>query len=328
MKLLCTDLDRTLMPNGVAVESPKARPILWHLLRSHDMALAYVSGRDLQRVLDAITDYGLRIPDVIVADVGTSVYVPGDGGWQPHPGWASIISTDWDGLDSEGIRYCLRGFDELQDQEPDRQSRFKRSYYLSREIDTEKLQKPLGEHLLARGLRAALVFSDDPLKGVQLLDVLPLNATKRDALMQVQAIVGATGAQTLFSGDSGNDVSALASDLPSVTVRNADQKTRDAVRQLARRNGTEQSTYQATGSLELADGDELNGNYAAGIVEGLVHFNPSWMDDLRSIDWIQAAMRTGAQAGVHEGLQGGVQSGVQVDIGAAVVPPARRGGTA
>ncbi len=164
MKLLCTDLDRTLVPNGEQPESPLARPVLWHLLRSNDVSLAYVSGRDLARVLAAIDDFDLQKPDVIVGDVGTSIYVPIDGSWQLQDEWQSQIGKDWNGFDSDGIRAILVSFSELEDQEEDRQTRFKRSYYLPRELDVTALKQRLDEHLTGLGVQASLIFSDDPEK--------------------------------------------------------------------------------------------------------------------------------------------------------------------
>jgi sucrose-6F-phosphate phosphohydrolase len=288
-RLLCTDLDRTLLPNGEQPESPLARPILWQLLRHHDVSLAYVSGRDLQRVQAAIDDYELPIPDVIVADVGTSVYVRGTDGWQLDGSWQALIGDSWNNLDSDGIRSILTSFDDLQNQEADRQTRYKRSYYLSLQTDASTLTGQLDERLRAHGVQAALVFSEDPLKGVRLLDVLPQLATKKQAITHVGKLLGIDPSSILFSGDSGNDVTALASELPSVTVRNADADTRRAVQDLAATNGTLANTYQAEGGVSVAGGRILNGHYAAGIVEGLLHFNERWADDLMRPDWVQAA---------------------------------------
>ncbi|MGQ7845935.1 HAD-IIB family hydrolase [Granulosicoccus sp. 3-233] len=299
MKLLCTDLDRTLVPNGEQPESALARPVLWHLLRSHDMILAYVSGRDLDRVLQAIEEHDLQIPDVIVADVGTSIYVSGERGWQLHDGWHDLIGRDWNGYDSPGIGESLGSFTQMEAQEADRQTRYKRSYYLPRDLDASALGQQLESHLQGLGVRASLVFSDDPEKNVQLLDILPVHATKREAIEHVRQMQGLANEACLFSGDSGNDVTALASQLPSVTVKNADQPTREAVRKLAETNGTLDNSYQAEGGLALADGQALNGNYAAGIVEGLVYFNPAWRELLLSTDWLNEAQVHGSPSAVN-----------------------------
>ena len=44
--MLCSDLDRTLLPNGPQEESPEARPLLRRLAQRPDLVLAYVSGRN------------------------------------------------------------------------------------------------------------------------------------------------------------------------------------------------------------------------------------------------------------------------------------------
>ena len=55
--LICTDLDRTLLPNGLQPESPKARPTLRRLFARPEVTLAYVSGRRLELHLEAMQAY-------------------------------------------------------------------------------------------------------------------------------------------------------------------------------------------------------------------------------------------------------------------------------
>lgn len=311
MKLLCTDLDRTLLPNGEQPESALARPLLWHLLESRHMKLAYVSGRDLGRVLQAIAEYELQHPDAIVADVGTSIYVPVDGDWQLHQQWHEHIGADWNGLDSDGIATLVNRIDagrSMQPQEDDRQSRYKRSYYLPMSLDTQALSETLQTHLSEQGVHASLIFSDDPLKAVKLLDILPVHATKLEAVMHIQSMLNIDHDQCLFSGDSGNDVTALASPLLSVTVANADMPTRRAVQELAMQNGTGSGSYQAEGGIEVAGGHCLNGNYAAGIIEGLLHFRPDWRASLLDREWVDAALSNrdmSAELGTESGTESG-----------------------
>lgn len=288
MKLLCTDLDRTLLPNGAEPENPLARPILWQLLETYDLKLAYVSGRNLEQVLEAIAQYQLKAPDVIVADVGASIYWPHNSSWQLDAVWESGIATDWIGLSSGDIQAILAGFDELKHQEPQHQATYKRSYFLDLASDQSALACRLTTALAKRDIKASLVFSDDPLKGVGLLDVLPARANKLQAIHHVRSQLSVSNDETLFSGDSGNDVIALASAVPGVVVANADEKTRAAIDKLVRHNGHESSTYQAEGGLSMVFGETLNGNYAAGIVEGLLHFNPSWIGKLDDNSWLRS----------------------------------------
>lgn len=294
MKLLCTDLDRTLLPNGKQLESPNARPILWHLLAIHSIALAYVSGRDLPRVLDAIHEYDLPTPDVIVADVGASLYLRDNDSWTMNAGWKFVTSKDWNGLDTIGIKTILQDIDGLQNQEEDRQSLHKRSYYFAESLDESLLRKSVETCLFDKGVRASIVISHDPEKALGLLDILPRSATKSEAVRYLQSLFKLPVDDVMFAGDSGNDVFAISAEHPSVLVANADIATREAVQGCLAESSLPASTYFAQGGLDLAGFDPLNGNYAAGIIEGLVHFRPQWLEYLQDPDWINDALSRGA----------------------------------
>jgi hydroxymethylpyrimidine pyrophosphatase-like HAD family hydrolase len=70
--LICSDLDRTLIPNGYQEESAHARPVLRQLAENPNIYLAYVSGRDKKLILDAIEEFYLPTPDYAIGDVGTT----------------------------------------------------------------------------------------------------------------------------------------------------------------------------------------------------------------------------------------------------------------
>ena len=72
--LICTDLDRTLLPNGKQPESPAARRRFAEFAAREEVRLAYVTGRHLALVEKAIANYVLPRPDFVIADVGTSLY--------------------------------------------------------------------------------------------------------------------------------------------------------------------------------------------------------------------------------------------------------------
>ena len=85
--LICSDLDRTLIPNGYEEESAGARPVFRQLAENANIYLAYVSGRDRQLILDAIEEFYLPMPDYAIGDVGTTLYRVMNGNWQ--------LSDDW-----------------------------------------------------------------------------------------------------------------------------------------------------------------------------------------------------------------------------------------
>ena len=72
--LLCTDLDRTLLPNGNQPESPEARRRFASFAARPQVRLAYVTGRHLALIEKAIANYVLPRPHFVIADVGTSLY--------------------------------------------------------------------------------------------------------------------------------------------------------------------------------------------------------------------------------------------------------------
>ena len=103
--IICTDLDRTLMPNGNQVESTQARPRLRQLVTNENIFLAYVSGRHKALVLDAIKEYNLPIPDYVIGDVGTTIYETKSNNWSLWQAWQDEIASDWDNYTGEDIHH-------------------------------------------------------------------------------------------------------------------------------------------------------------------------------------------------------------------------------
>ena len=58
--LLCTDLDRTLLPNGEQPESPQARTLFARLAARPGVTLVYVTGRHRALVQAALDEYLLH----------------------------------------------------------------------------------------------------------------------------------------------------------------------------------------------------------------------------------------------------------------------------
>ena len=88
--LLCTDLDRTLIPNGPQPASVQASGCLESLVSRPEVTLVFVSGRDRDLVEEAMTTYELPCPDFVIGDVGTSI-LPGRA--QARVGPAGFMAT-------------------------------------------------------------------------------------------------------------------------------------------------------------------------------------------------------------------------------------------
>ena len=72
--LICSDLDRTIIPNGYQEESAHCRPVFRKLVEHPNIYLTFLSGRDKKLILDAIEEYYLPMPDYAIGDVGTTLY--------------------------------------------------------------------------------------------------------------------------------------------------------------------------------------------------------------------------------------------------------------
>jgi HAD superfamily hydrolase (TIGR01484 family) len=262
--LLCTDLDRTLIPNGPNPPWPSAKVLFRKLAARKDICLAYVTGRHRALVEDAIADFELPCPDFALADVGASIHEVSALGWRPWRAWEEHIAPDWRGMNSEGLRKLLRGIPELQLQEREKQAPFKLSFYFDLNADSAALTDMIRRRLLHEGIRANLITSVDELADVGLLDVLPQSAGKLSAIRFLMKRRSFSLQDTIFAGDSGNDLDVLLSEIPAVLVANADPEIRL------------QSTKAAPEALYIAKGGYLgmNGNYSAGILEGVAHFWP------------------------------------------------------
>lgn len=274
--LICTDLDRTLIPNGTQPESSGARDYFAQLVDRPEVTLAYVSGRHRALVEAAIERYRLPQPNFVLGDVGTSIYqlVPGQE-WQRWPAWENEIARDWNGLSHEDLRKKLLHLPGLRLQEKSKQNKFKLSYYLPLQSDRAELSSQIEQCLDSTGARLRLVWSEDEMAGVELLDVLPVSASKYHAIETLMRKQEFSNTDTVFCGDSGNDIEVLASAIPAVLVANSQPDVRALADRLSREAGHADRLYLAQGDFM-----GLNGNYSAGILEGIVHYHPdtvAWM---------------------------------------------------
>lgn len=263
--LLCTDLDRTLIANGAQPDSTGALALFRQLVRREDVALAYVSGRHRELIAQAIAQFDLPAPDFAIADVGSTIYLVTPSGWQPDDAWDAQIAPDWHGLTHDDLGRLLAVFPALQLQPREQQNRHKLSYHVALAEDSPSLMRGVDARLKEAHLKANLIWSIDEPACVGLLDVLPASANKLHAIRFLMQQNGYQEEDTLFAGDSGNDLDVLLSGIPAVLVANADPQVKS------------QAAAGNPDTLYLAQGGYLgmNGNYSAGILEGVAHYHPA-----------------------------------------------------
>jgi sucrose-6F-phosphate phosphohydrolase len=275
--LICTDLDRTLIPNGPQSESPEARAHFAALAGHDEVTLAFVTGRHRVLVEQAITYYRLPLPDFVVGDVGTTIYHVGpQQEWMRQRSWEAEIAKDWGGKSHADLKSLLIDLPALRLQETAKQNDYKLSYYVPLHSDHGTLSRLIEQRLKEEGVAARLIWSVDEPAGVGLLDVLPARASKYHAIEALMRMHGFDHSNTVFCGDSGNDIEVLASPIPAVLVANSQPQVRELAIRLANEDDQRERLYIARGGFM-----GMNGNYSAGMLEGIAHYFPdtvAWMD--------------------------------------------------
>lgn len=265
--LLCTDLDRTLIPNGKQPESPGVRKLFSQFVARDEVQLAYVSGRHRALIEQAIHEYQLPVPDFVIADVGTSVYRIEHGTWQEWRAWSDKIGQDWQHRGVGDLCALLADIVSLTLQEAEKQNVHKLSYYLSLECDHRAIIANIKARLKKEGIHANIIWSVDELIKIGLLDIIPISANKLHAIQYIMQTFGYDIDHAVFAGDSGNDLDVMLSPIRSILVANADDDVRAAIA-----HASAQTLYVAQGNFL-----NMNGCYAAGILEGVAHYRPEFL---------------------------------------------------
>lgn len=132
--LLCTVLNRTLLPNGSQPESEQARKKFHELVKQPQVTLVYVTGRHQQLMQQAIEEYQLPQPDYVVADVGSTIYEISEKDWHYQQAWEDIINRDWQGKSANELHGLLDDIQGIELQEVKKQNTHKLSYYVALDI--------------------------------------------------------------------------------------------------------------------------------------------------------------------------------------------------
>ena len=263
MKILATDLDRTLLPNGSWPVDANAIPLFNEWTAKQGILVVYVTGRNLNLTESAIRQYGVRFPDILCGGVGTTIRHYENSAWSMDQGWIERVHSMSPRWDNPAIREALAHVSGMREQEAEHQNEFKQSYY----VDHQNRESILAEveGLIGGKFDEVLVYSFDSNNGNGLLDVLPASATKQTSLEYVAEAYQA-GKDVVFCGDSGNDVFPLTAGFLGVMVRNADEQLVQQVTEAKQKNDAIQ-IYHAQGGFK-----GLNGYYVSGVLEGAYHY--------------------------------------------------------
>jgi sucrose-phosphate synthase len=234
-KLMITDIDNTLVGD---------QENLYRLLEileknRRNLAWGVATGRSLELTLEAMTEYNIPMPDILICSVGTEMYYGPD--LRMDKGWQTHINHMWK---PEAIKQALKTFDALVFQEAEGQRSHKISYYLE---NKNNLLEQVQAKLEKNKLRCQVIYSHG-----QFLDILPHRASKGKAVNYLQYKYEFLPRYVMVAGDSGNDADMLEGKTRGLIVGNHSEELnylKDKPR-----------TYFA------------QAEYAAGIIEGLHHY--------------------------------------------------------
>jgi HAD superfamily hydrolase (TIGR01484 family) len=226
---LATDLDGTLIPLPDHRENIEHLQELRRWLSERRFTLLFATGRHIESVQAAIDEYDLPPADYIIGDVGTSIYHRNSAGQlEPLAEYADHLATIASREDREKLQNVMSQLSELRAQEPEKQGRFKLSYYFDYPI-LDVLKSLLDNRLQEFQLPFSTVLSIDPFNGEGLLDFLPRGVSKAYALAWWTDFTRRAPDRIVYAGDSGNDAAVFATGYRSIVVGNAPEEVkRDA----------------------------------------------------------------------------------------------------
>ncbi len=242
-RLLISDIDNTLIGDHDGLQA------LVRLLRERpeDFGFGVATGRHLPSALDVLKQSRVPLPDVLITAVGSEIHYGPDV--RPDTGWMRHIQHLWR---RDAMAALFADVPGLTLQSDDQQSPFKLSYNVDPAVAPSV--RELEMRVRQARLHANLIYSHDAY-----LDVLPIRASKGQAIRYLAYKWGLPLHDFMVAGDSGNDVEMLVGDTRAVVVSNHSAEL-DKLRGL-------EHVYFAGAPC------------AWGIIEGIDHYGFGWQTE-------------------------------------------------
>ena len=236
-RLVVCDIDDTLLGDEGALQA-----LTEHLEQAgKGVGFGVATGRHFKSAVKALNKFGVPMPDLLITSVGTEIHY----GRQLtiDRSWARHIRYRWE---PERIAEALRETPGLRRQSKDEQTDNKISYF----VDADKAPgiRDIVRHLRSRDLHVNVIYSHG-----MYLDILPIRASKGQALRYVGAKWGIPPERMLVAGQSGNDIEMLRGNTLGVVVGNHSPELR--------RLRGEPRIYFA------------QGEHAQGVLEGIEYYD-------------------------------------------------------
>lgn len=245
------------------------------------LELVYVTGRHRESVWRVTRERQLPQPRWLICDVGTTLLqaatsTPSVGQSAVNRSTQSCLSREPKaasisyqsvlayeeqlerlsaGISADQIAEQLPTPAGLTRQEPEKQGRFKLSFYCeARRLDEHHAW--LAAWLDRQSLAYQIVSSVDPFNQDGLIDLLPRGCDKAAALQWWLQYTRRSAASLVYAGDSGNDLAALTGQFRAIVVGNAAPALVAQVQAVHARRGTLEQLYVAQAAA------------TAGVLEG------------------------------------------------------------
>ncbi|MCA9200806.1 MAG: HAD hydrolase family protein, partial [Planctomycetales bacterium] len=148
-RILATDLDGTFIPLDNNVQNERDLALLSTHLQTSPIPLIFVTGRHLASVENAIHQYNLPTPQMLICDVGSSIYQSVNGVWQPNLEYRQALTQrchNWEISQVDDVLQDVLVRTSLCLQESEKQGKFKRSYYAAA-VELDALCVSIKSHL-------------------------------------------------------------------------------------------------------------------------------------------------------------------------------------
>ncbi len=203
-KIFISDIDNTLTGDSEGLQK------LMSLIgdRKKRVGFGVATGRSLKKTLQALKKWGIPRPDILITSVGSEIYY----GQKliPDMAWRSYINYKWE---PNRVRSLMEEFDGIELQADADQRKHKISYFFDgrKAPSIEEIKRRIKDEKLL----VNVIFSHQ-----QYLDILPIRASKGNAVTYLSKKWAIPADKILTAGDSGNDSEMLSCECLGVVVGN------------------------------------------------------------------------------------------------------------
>ncbi len=237
---LISDLDGTLVDE----EEAKGLKELKQWIEKEKIIFGISSGRNKELTKQALKDYELPEPDVLICSAGTEIYYTkkfiADKGWENH------INHQWK---RKELEEALKNYSKIKPQEEAAQWEYKLSFYVTQSFNEDDLAD-LHKYLDDKKLRAQIFLTDN-----KYLDIVPVRAGKGNAVRYLSYKWQIPLENIITSGNGGNDISMLRGSSKGIVVAN---------------HSPELNILKKSKDVYFA-----KKNIAEGVLEGILHYYPN-----------------------------------------------------